>query len=94
MKGAIKLADFQKKKPVEEQWLPDLHCCICNKRIEGYYSRHGDTGTCSSACMKVKDREPKYPGHSEAEFFMRVAARNTSNGLDHEGEFKGTPSPT
>lgn len=44
---------------------------VCDKSIEGFYSRHGDQGTCSKACMDVQDKKPKYPGHSEEEYLKR-----------------------
>jgi DNA-directed RNA polymerase subunit RPC12/RpoP len=46
-------------------------CMVCSKPVEGFYSRHGDQGTCSGACMKVQDAKPRYPEHSEEEFLKR-----------------------
>ena len=48
-----------------------LVCMICNKKIQGFYSRHGDKGTCSKACMKMQDSKPKYPGFEESDYFRR-----------------------
>lgn len=49
-----------------------LVCMVCNKSIEGFYARYGNSGTCSGACMKVQESKPKYPGYSEKEFFQRL----------------------
>lgn len=48
-----------------------LRCMVCDKPIEGFYARFGDQGTCNRTCMKVQDAKPKYPGHTEEEFFQR-----------------------
>lgn len=63
-----KLADVQEdyKKTV-----PDKECCVCKKRIEGYYGAHEEGGTCSRACMKVQDAKPKYPDHTAEDFERR-----------------------
>lgn len=73
MKNAFKLHDVQQKQKQkeEESWIHPPICCICNRKCEGYYSRHGETGTCSSKCMKVQDGKEKYPGHTAAEFEQR-----------------------
>lgn len=49
-----------------------LRCMICDKSVEGFYARFGDSGVCSGKCMKVQDQKPRYPGHSEEEFFNRL----------------------
>ena len=80
MKGGQNLAHLQQKKKeqAEEAWIHQPICCVCGKKCEGYYSRHGDTGTCSGDCMKKQDAKPKYPGFSEEEYLMRQSER-----LDH-----------
>lgn len=47
-------------------------CCICQKPCRGWYGRWGDVGTCNSKCEKEKASQPKYPGHSEEDFFKRL----------------------
>lgn len=62
------------KKPKEEEVKLDLKPCLnCGKAIsDGYYSRHGDGGTCSKKCMLEQDKKPKYPGHTEEDFLQRL----------------------
>lgn len=45
-----------------------LVCMVCNVRVEGFYARFGDGGTCSKKCMKVQDEKPKYPDHPAEAF--------------------------
>lgn len=34
-------------------------CCVCGGKIGyGYYGRHNDGGTCSSACEKIQQAKP------------------------------------
>jgi hypothetical protein len=45
---------------------------VCGKdNIEGYHGRWGNSGTCSASCEKIQAAKPRYPGHSEDEFFTR-----------------------
>lgn len=46
-------------------------CCICQKACRGWYGGWPEGGTCSGACEKVKKSQPRYPGHSEEDFFKR-----------------------
>lgn len=48
-----------------------LRCMVCDKSIEGFYARYGDSGVCSGKCMRVQDQKPRYPGHSHEEFCER-----------------------
>ena len=48
-----------------------LRCMVCDKPIEGFYARFGDQGTCGRICMNVQDAKPKYPDHTEEQFFQR-----------------------
>lgn len=62
-----------KKVKVEELSVPLSPCCNCGKEIEkGYYSRHGNGGTCSRPCMIEQDKKPKYPGHTEEDYFRNL----------------------
>ena len=74
MKGGQNLHDLQqkKKKAVEEMWIHQPICCICKRKCEGYHGRWGDTGTCDATCEAVQTAKPKYPGHSEEDFFNRL----------------------
>lgn len=58
------------RAPIESEELK-LSCMVCDKAIGGFYARFGELGTCSGTCMKVQDKEPMYPGHSEEEFCKR-----------------------
>ena len=71
MKGGQNLAHLQQQKKEEDGWVVPRPCCICHKVIKGAYGFHEDGWTCSGACEKIYDLRPKYPGHSEEEFFQR-----------------------
>jgi hypothetical protein len=64
-----------KNKKKEEETKIDLKpCLICNKSIsDGYYGSWGDGGVCSKTCNTAQSLKPKYPGHTEADFFARLA---------------------
>lgn len=47
-------------------------CMVCSKEVEGFYGQHQDGGTCSRSCEKEQMSRPRYPGHSETEFFNRL----------------------
>jgi len=66
---ARKLSDLQEE---HKATVPDKECCVCHKRIEGYYGSHAEGGTCSGACERIKAKEEKYPGHTEEDFFRRL----------------------
>lgn len=70
MKGGQNLRDLQahKAKQVEEMWVKQPTCMVCNKDCEGYYARYSDTGVCSGECMRVQEAQPRYPGHEAADF--------------------------
>lgn len=67
----MKLHEWKRKD--EEVWVKKAVCCVCNKQIDGFYSRHGVVGTCSRECMKTEDLKPKYPDHSEEDFLKRTS---------------------
>lgn len=46
-------------------------CMTCNKPIEGFYARFGNTGTCSRMCMEVENKKPKYGEHTYEAFCKR-----------------------
>lgn len=51
-------------------------CMICGKDAEGFYANYGNIGdppkgACSKTCMLEQDKKPRYPGHSEEDFFNR-----------------------
>ncbi len=72
MKGGQNLAVLKQRKEEEEGWVRPQPCCICGKMIGGAYANHGDAGwTCGIECMEAQDAKPRYPGHSEEEFFTR-----------------------
>lgn len=71
MKGGQNLAHLQQKKKEEESWVLARPCMVCNKTIAGAYGFHEDGWTCSGKCEKEYNLRPKYPGHSEEEFFER-----------------------
>lgn len=58
-----------------------LRCMVCDKSIEGFYARYGDSGVCSGKCMKVQDQKPRYPGFSEEEFLQRQGVGNGSRAV-------------
>ena len=74
MKNSFKLHDVQQKKKEEqeERWIHQPICCICKRECEGYYGRWGNSGTCDSACEVEQAAKPKYPGHTEDEFFNQL----------------------
>lgn len=64
----------QKLSDVQEEYrasTPALVCMICSKKIEGFYARFGNEGTCSRKCMKVQDSKPLYPDHTAEDFERR-----------------------
>jgi len=63
VKNGQNLRDLQQAKKDAEGWVKQPVCMVCEKACEGYYGRHGDSGTCSGKCEKVQDAKPKYPGH-------------------------------
>lgn len=71
MKGGQNLAVLKQKKEEEDGWVIPQPCCICKKVIKGAYGNHNDGWTCSGACERAYNLRPKYPGHSEEEFFQR-----------------------
>ena len=90
MKGGQNLAILQQRKKEEEGWVKPQPCCICGKVIGGSYGSHEDGWTCSGKCEKEYNLRPKYPGHTEQEFFERIAlccATNVENPVSR-------PTPT
>lgn len=71
MKGGQNLAVLQQRKKEEDGWVKPQPCCICHKVIKGAYGFHADGWTCSGKCEREYDSRPKYPGHSEEQFFER-----------------------
>lgn len=67
MKGGQNLRELQAKKE-EEAWVKPQACIVCQKVIGGAYAQHSDGWTCSSKCMKVRDTEDRFPGHSAEDF--------------------------
>lgn len=60
-----------KAKKKEEEVKLDLKPCLnCGKAIgEGYYASYEKGGVCNKTCMLEQDKKPKYPGHTEEDFF-------------------------
>lgn len=73
MKNGQNLRDLQDKRKaqVEEAWIHQPVCMVCNKSVEGFYARFGTIGVCNRECMKVQDAKPKYEQHTEKEFLKR-----------------------
>lgn len=76
---------MKQRKPMPVQYLPkaerekenvevDLSPCItCGKTIpDGYYGRWNDGGTCGKSCELKQSKLPKYPEHTEEQFFSRL----------------------
>lgn len=74
MKGGQNLRDLQSKKQEKEdaQWVKPQPCIICQKVVCGYYGSWEEGWTCNSACEKVQAAKPRYPGHTEQDFFNRL----------------------
>ena len=51
----------EKTEVVEEQWIKQPVCMICNKTCLGFYGRWGNVGTCSKAHEKIQAEKPRYP---------------------------------
>lgn len=85
-KNSFNLAEAQqqKSKQVEEQWVHQPICCICNKKIQGYHGRWGLVGTCDKACEAIQLAKPRYPGHSEEDFFRRIENASSSSSSHDE----------
>lgn len=71
MKGGQNFRDLQQKKE-EEAWVKPQACIVCQKTIGGAYAQHSDGWTCSSKCMKVRDTEDRFPGHSAEDFERKL----------------------
>lgn len=71
MKGGQNLAELQQRKKEEDGWVKPQPCCICRKLLKGAYGFHEDGWTCSSVCELEYDKRPRWPGHSEEQFFER-----------------------
>lgn len=71
MKGGQNLAVLQQRKKDEEGWVLASPCCICGKLLKGAYGFHEDGWSCSGKCEREYDSRPRFPGHSETEFFQR-----------------------
>lgn len=72
MKNAQKLSDWQQEEKNKIVLKP---CLVCGKVPKyGYYGGHEGGGTCSRECEVVQNKKPKYPGHSEEDFFRRQHA--------------------
>lgn len=73
MRNGQNLRDLQQKKKEQEekQWVPSQDCLICGKTIEGAYAQHADGWTCCGKCMREQDKKPRFPGHTEEDFFNR-----------------------
>jgi hypothetical protein len=74
MKGGQNLAFLKQKREEEDGWVKPQSCCICGKVIKGAYGHHGDDWTCQKSCEKAKMALPRFPGHSEEQFFKRQGA--------------------
>lgn len=35
-------------------------CCVCGKKVEGFYGRWGKSGTCSKSCEQVQESKSKF----------------------------------
>ena len=70
MKGGQNFRELQDKKKaqVEDVYIHQPVCMVCNRKCEGFYARFGESGTCDSKCMKVQDTKPVYPGHSSEDY--------------------------
>lgn len=40
-------------------------CCICQKKVFGWYGAWAEGGTCSKSCEKIREAQPKYPPPKE-----------------------------
>lgn len=75
MKGGQNLRTLQaeRAKKEEEVWVRPQPCIICGKVLSGAYGNWGNVGwTCSAQCERVQAAKPRYPGHSEEDFFKRL----------------------
>ena len=57
MKQSFKLHEAQQKKREDDlaAWIKQPTCCVCQRNCEGYYGRHGDSGSCSKKCEESYD---------------------------------------
>lgn len=79
----------QKLHEAQEKGIPKP-CCVCNKPTLNFYGRWGDGGTCSRPCERIQEAKPKYPDHTEEEFFNRLEVKNVTTeearGSEHAPE--------
>lgn len=69
----------RKEQVVQLEFQPCIHC---GKKIgDGYYARYNSSGVCSKKCMIEQDKKPKYPGHTEEDYF-----RNLGETFDVDGD--------
>ena len=70
MKGGQNLRELQDKKKaqVDDAWIHQPVCMVCNRKCEGYHGRWGTSGSCDSACEKVQVNKYPYPGHTAEDY--------------------------
>lgn len=64
---------MKEPKQIAETVLPPMRCCVCGKKVEGFYGRwriseRESGGTCSRKCEDVKESESalsRFTGASE-----------------------------
>lgn len=61
MKGSFKLHEAQDKQREKDlsNWIKQPICCVCERKCEGYYGRHNDSGTCSKKCEGEHNANPR-----------------------------------
>lgn len=83
-----KLSQLQQEKAgkegkKEETPITFYPCIVCGKEIgEGYYGAWGDRGVCSKSCNTIQSQKPKYPGHTEEDFFKRQQLEGNNHGQE------------
>lgn len=58
------MANNRNFREVQEEYRESVVglCCICQKRVNGFYGRWGNTGTCSSKCEREQEAKPRFLG--------------------------------
>lgn len=68
----LRTLQAERKKAEDDQWVKPQSCIVCNKAgLKGAYGHWGDDWTCSNSCDQIVAARPRYPGHSEEDFFKR-----------------------
>ena len=91
MKNGQNLRELQaqKAKKVEELWIKQPVCMVCNRNCEGYYARYGESGVCGSACMRIQAKVYRWPEHTEESFLKQFPEEgNATLPSEHDAQAK------